>query len=52
MKHDSKGLGYHEVPPYGDKKWDEKTRTTRAESIQVIMGGPYIGVNNNKAMEK
>ena len=51
-KHGKKGLGYNEVPPPGDKNGDEQARTTRAESIHVIMGGPHIGGNSNKAMER
>ncbi|XP_074374652.1 uncharacterized protein LOC141715066 [Apium graveolens] len=50
-KHKTGGVGYHEVPPPVEKNDEPSARGTRENSIRMIMGGPHVGGNSNKAME-
>ncbi|XP_074374821.1 uncharacterized protein LOC141715244 [Apium graveolens] len=51
-KYKTGGVGYHEVPPPVDKNDEPSARGTRENNIHVIMGGPHVGGNSNKAMER
>ncbi|XP_074347080.1 uncharacterized protein LOC141685902 [Apium graveolens] len=51
-KHKAGGVGYQEVPPPVDKNDETSARGTRENNIHVIMGGPHVGGNSNKAMER
>lgn len=46
------GLGYHAVPHAGQNAEPRKEREERGNSIHVIIGGPHIGGDSNKARER